>query len=79
MDVLPTNAKRKWDNSLLDILEEHTSGDSYTYTARVDVPEDERPQIKAKLQEIEGTEDLIKFLEENDWDVSFLVDCWSRG
>lgn len=76
LDCLPTNSKRNWDNELLDILEPHTADDDYTYTMRVSVPEEEQAQVKAQLQEKEGTEDLIQFLEENGWDVSFIVDCW---
>jgi len=76
MDCLPTNAQRHWDNDLLDLLENFEQGDEYTYTTRVSVPEEEQATMKAKLQEQEGTEDLIKFFEENSWDVSFIVDCW---
>lgn len=76
LDCLPTNARRNWDNELLDVLEPFQSGDDYTFTMRISVPEEEQEVIKAKLQESEGTEDLIKFLEENSWDVSFIVDCW---
>ncbi len=75
-DRLPTDAKTKWDNDLLDMLEKFTGDDEYTYTMRVSVPEEDRAAIKAKLAKRPGTADLIKLFEENDWSVSFLVDCW---
>ena len=76
MDCLPTDAKRPFDNDLLDLLEEHEQADDYTYTTRFSIPEENWAEVKAKLQEREGTEELIKLFEENDRSVSFIVDCW---
>lgn len=76
MDCLPTDAERSFDNDLLDLLEEHEQKDDYTYTTRFSIPEENWAEVKAKLQEREGTEELIKLFEENDRSVSFIVDCW---
>ncbi len=76
MDCVPSHAKRNWPNVLLDLLDEFTGDDQYTYTMRVDVPEEQWAAVKAKLVEQPDTADLIKLFEENDWSISFLVDGW---
>ncbi len=76
MDCVPSYAKRNWPNALLDLLDEFTGDDQYTYAMRVDVPEEQRAAVKAKLAEQPDTAELIKLFEENDWSISFLVDGW---
>ena len=55
--------------------------DEYTYTMRVTVEnKDHRRQIAedlgARLFDRKEAERLVKLLDENDWDVSFLVDTF---
>ena len=77
LDVTPRDAKRHWPNDLLDILELYQGNDEFTYTMRIAVPEDKRDSVKVLLERHEeDTTDLIAFLEGNDWNVSFLVDCY---
>ena len=67
---------RKWPNELItDILEPYEKDDDYSYITRLDVHEDKREEV-AKALKARGAADLVKLLKENDWNVSFLVDCW---
>ena len=76
MDVLPTNAKRQWDNEIInEILQNFEDKDEYTYTMRISVPEEDREEVTKKLRD-KGVPNLLKLFEENDWSVSFLVDAW---
>ena len=73
--------KRQWGSNVIDLLKGMTHGDDFTYTMRLSVPKAKRIQIRKKLEATkkEGFEDidgLLNFLDENDWDVSFLVDCY---
>ena len=71
LDRTPASAERKWDNEVLDVLDQYTGDDEYTYTMRVSVPEEERAALRDKLPA-----DLVALLDEHGWDVSFLVDGW---
>ena len=63
----------------VELLREWTSDDDYTYTVRVSVEDEaERERIRNLLrQELsQQGEELIRLLEETDWDCSFFVDCF---
>ncbi len=81
VDCLPIKAKRNWSNCLLDVLEEYTVSDDYTYTMRLSIDEEEWPTLKEKLlakskEAGQDITDLVSFIEENNCDVSFLVDLF---
>ena len=62
-----------------ELLREWTADDEYTYTMRVSVEDEaERERIRNLLrQELsQQAEELIRLLEETDWDCSFFVDCF---
>jgi hypothetical protein len=61
--------------------------DEFTYTTRYTVPEEKREQLKAALRQRakdpnemnlteEDVEAFIAKMEEMNWSVSFLVDCY---
>jgi hypothetical protein len=66
---------------LTDVLEGYETDDQYTYTMRLSVPEEDREKLRGALlakkgDEVGDVDTLLKLLDENDWDVSFIVDCY---
>ena len=79
-DIMASDIKPMGYSEILDLFEDKTIAEDFTYTMRLFVPKNERPAIMEKLVQMKETEPdvqrLIDFLKENDWDVSFLVDCF---
>jgi len=67
-------------SEVLSAFEGLTAGDQYTYTLRLQVPKATRAQVRKRLVSLqksgEDTRALLQLLEETDWEVSFLVDCY---
>lgn len=66
-----------WDNGLLCVFHQADviGEDAFTYTFRINADEADQPALREKLIAL-GAEDLVQLLEDNDWDVSFLVDTF---
>lgn len=75
--IIETKMQRTWDLDLIDeVFSGDESSDEFTYTMRLTIPKGRRREkIRAQLQK-RGHTDLIELMDKNDWDVSFLVDCW---
>ena len=78
-NVALKDSDQSFDLDTLDILEDGCHNDEYTYTMRFSVDDLERRDAIRRRLESEAEHDapaLLAVLDENDWDVSFYVDCW---
>lgn len=80
--IIALKCGEAFDLDAFDVLQEHgvTGNDEFTFTVRVSVADEERRRaVREALTErlpVDQAKRLIKLLEENEWDVSFLVDCF---
>lgn len=80
--IIALKYREAFDLDALDVFTEHgvNSEDEFTFTTRVSVSDpDRREPIRQALAERlppDQAERLIKLLDDNEWDVSFLADCF---
>jgi hypothetical protein len=83
---LKKDDKDKFPINLEDLFEQEgfKQDDHFTYTTRYTLPEDNyeiKQNLRAKIREQmkddpERAERFIRLMDEHEWDVSFLVDCY---